>query len=116
VLTYRSGVADDGLDRLLSADSHVVEPPDLFVTGVPRSALARAPRLVDDGAYQRWEFLGSELTVRLGLVGSAGKEAADVNVDAQFSDLHCAAYDPDARLLAQDRDDVVPRSSTRRSV
>lgn len=80
-LTYRSGVADDGLDRLFSADSHVVEPPNLFVTRVPRSAVARAPRLVDEGTYQRWEFPGSDLTVRLGLVGSAGKDAADVDVE-----------------------------------
>jgi predicted TIM-barrel fold metal-dependent hydrolase len=95
------------LEALFSADSHVVEPPDLFVAEGRAAHVEAMPRVVDAGECDRWVFPGTDLTVGLGLVGCAGAPESDVRPDGRVADVDPAAFDVVARLVAQDRDGVV---------
>ena len=66
--------------KLISADSHVSEPPDLWVTRVDRQFRERAPRLVIDppglsGAYFLYE---GHPPHPIGIGRGAGKRAEEL--------------------------------------
>ncbi|MCH8089741.1 MAG: amidohydrolase, partial [Chloroflexi bacterium] len=42
------------LEKLISADSHVVEPPDLWQTRTDAKFRDRAPRVVSKGGVDNW--------------------------------------------------------------
>ena len=44
--------------ELISADSHVLEPPDLFATRLPSGLRGRAPKLVSADGVSVWEVEG----------------------------------------------------------
>jgi predicted TIM-barrel fold metal-dependent hydrolase len=93
---------------VISADSHVTEPPGTYVDRIDRAFLDRAPRMVRD---QRLGDIfvvdGMDKPVPMGLVAAAGKSAAELSkFGARFEDLHRGGWDPDARLADQDRDGV----------
>ena len=47
---------------VISADDHIVEPPDTFTGRLPRKFADRAPRVVDtDEGGQTWVYDGQEL-------------------------------------------------------
>jgi predicted TIM-barrel fold metal-dependent hydrolase len=94
--------------RIISADSHVTEPPDTYEARIDPAFRDRAPHLVhDDKAGDLYVIPGMRVPVPLGLVASAGKPAEDIRVlGERFEDLQPGGWDPDARLAAQDRDGV----------
>lgn len=95
-------------DVLLSADSHVVEPPAVFDTYLGAVWQGSRPELSDDGAGgQCYRIPGSTRAIGLGLASAAG---ADANVlqerGTRFADVRPGAWQPDARLADQDADGV----------
>ena len=43
--------------HLISADSHVLEPPHIWTTYMPKQFHAKAPKVVPDGAGgEAWQF------------------------------------------------------------
>jgi len=93
---------------IISADSHVTEPPGTYVDRIDRAYRDRAPRLVRDA--KRGDIFvidGIDKPVPMGLVAAAGKSAEELaKFGARFEDLHRGGWDPDARLADQDRDGV----------
>jgi predicted TIM-barrel fold metal-dependent hydrolase len=93
---------------IISADSHITEPPGTYVERVDRRFRDRAPRLVHDA--QRGDLFvieGLPKPIPMGLVAAAGKRAEDLSMfGARFEDLHRGGWDPDARLADQDRDGI----------
>ena len=53
--------------RVISSDSHVMEPPDLWTSWIEPRFRERAPRLVRDAAGDSWYFEGRKL---VGLSGA----------------------------------------------
>ena len=51
---------------LISSDSHIIEPPDLWEQHIDRPFKDRAPRLVHEGAFDQWYADG----VKFGNVGT----------------------------------------------
>ena len=51
------------IDKLISADSHVVEPPDLWETRIDMKYRDRAPRMVNDGEIDSAVVYSNELVV-----------------------------------------------------
>jgi predicted TIM-barrel fold metal-dependent hydrolase len=93
---------------IISADSHITEPPDTYTARIDKRFLDRAPRLVHDA--KRGDLFvidGIDKPIPMGLVAAAGKPAEDLTMfGARFEDLHRGGWDPDARLADQARDGV----------
>jgi predicted TIM-barrel fold metal-dependent hydrolase len=99
--------------KLISADSHIVEPPDLYETRIEPKFRDRAPRMERHRTrtgreYDAWYFNG----VRVGTVGSviqAGKRFEDpgsIDFLGVWEDVRKAAYDPKAMLAELEMDGV----------
>ena len=98
---------------LISADSHVVEPGDLWVEQLPASLRSRAPRATRNPENLHWYFAapGTERGVDLTLSASAGLSNDEVDVllkenpEAVIGSL--GGSDPTERLLDLWNDDTV---------
>jgi predicted TIM-barrel fold metal-dependent hydrolase len=94
---------------VISADSHITEPPNTYVDHIDPAWLDKAPRMVDagEGIGDVFHVEGMKRPVPMGLVAAAGKPAEEIRVLGQkFDELHRSGWDPDARLADQDRDGV----------
>jgi len=98
---------------LISADSHVVEPPDLWIERLPRRWRGDAPFAERDPHNHHWYFRAPGIArgVDLTLSRTAGKSAAEV--DAMLADDPdtlvgtTGGHDPITRLADLWRDDTV---------
>jgi predicted TIM-barrel fold metal-dependent hydrolase len=92
---------------IISADSHITEPPNCYTDYVDLAWRARAPRIEkrDDGDV--FVIDGMKQAVNLGLVAAAGKPAEEITLKGgRFEELHRGGWDPDARMKDQVRDGV----------
>ena len=96
------------LKPIISADSHITEPPGTYVDRIDRKFKERAPHMVrDDKLGDIFVIDGMSKPIPMGLVAAAGKAAETLTMfGAKFEDLHRGGWDPDARLADQDRDGV----------
>src|SRR5579872_425984 len=89
------------LPLVLSSDSHVFEPPDLWETRIDRRFRDRAPRIQRiDGADQIVVEAGQILS-GIGLISNAGArfEAPEtISARGRFEDVHRGGYDPEQHL------------------
>ena len=94
---------------IISADSHITEPPDTYVDRIDAAWRDKAPRPVDGGEGVGDVFVidGMKTPVPMGLVAAAGKPAEEIRVTGvRFDELHRGGWDPDARMDDQRRDGV----------
>lgn len=89
--------------KLISADSHVSEPPDLWVTRVDKQFRERAPRLVIDppglsGAYFLYEgYAPHPIGIGLG-AGKSAEELKEFLTKATYADARPGGWDPAERM------------------
>ncbi len=96
--------------RAISADSHVMEPPNCYIDHIEARFRDRAPRMEHiEGRGCSFIIDGMEnKAVPMGLVAAAGVDPKDIRVGgAVWEDLHRGGWDPKARIADQDRDGVV---------
>jgi predicted TIM-barrel fold metal-dependent hydrolase len=90
---------------LISSDSHIVEPPDLWTA---RTEDERLPRVVreDDGDW--WYIDGRKTMSFLGIQTGMRfeKDPTKLRTSATFEEVTPAAYDPSAYLKANEQDGV----------
>jgi predicted TIM-barrel fold metal-dependent hydrolase len=93
---------------IISSDSHVCEPPDVFVDRIDRKYLADAPRVVHDPERgDVYQIKGVKKPLPLSLISAAGQPPEKLSTKgARFEELHRGGWDPAARLLDQDRDGI----------
>ena len=93
---------------IVSADSHITEPPGCYLDHIDPAFRDRAPYLHhDDHAGDLFVIPGMDKPVPMGLVAAAGKAAEEITVlGVSFDELHRGGWDPHARLDDQDRDGV----------
>lgn len=94
---------------IISADSHITEPPETYVDFIDPAYLDRAPRLVDGGEKLGEVFMvdGMPRPLSLSTAAAAGKRPEEIKaMGSRFSDLHRGGWDPVARMADQDRDGV----------
>lgn len=93
---------------IISADSHVCEPPDTYVARIDKKFKHRAPVLVHD--ERRGDIFvveGSKTPIPLSLISAAGKAPEELSPrGAVWDKLHRGGWDPQARLAAQDEDGI----------
>ena len=98
------------IEKLISADSHVVEPPNLWQERIDAKYRDRAPRMIHDAGVDRWIVDESIAIGSTGAPSQAGRRYEDkesLSIEAAFADTPKAAWDPDARLAASAEDGVV---------
>jgi predicted TIM-barrel fold metal-dependent hydrolase len=88
--------------ELISADSHVVEPPDLWTSRVPRRFRERAPRQVRLEQGDAWLIEGLSQPFPFGLVQCGGLPPEQYRLWVRWEDVRPAAWQPGPRLAALD--------------
>ena len=95
--------------KLISSDSHVVEPPDLWQRYIEPKYRDRAPRIVREGAFDQWYAEGD---VKFGIVGSdtqAGRRfdaPETIEIDGSYENVRQGGFDPHAHVSDMDVDGV----------
>jgi len=96
-------------ELLISADSHVVEIPDLWETQLPRSFSERAPRVYFDERRESWMFGSPEVPAQaVGGLFMAGQRPEDIGKfrKAGFSAARPGGWDPVQRIKDMEIDGV----------
>ena len=93
---------------LISTDSHVIEPPDLWEERIDRTYADRAPRLVpeDDGDW--WYADGFRLQSVTGGTdaGVRFEDQTKLRMAARMDEVRKGAYEPEAKLADMDLDGI----------
>ena len=99
------------MSRVISTDTHIVEPPDIYANGMPAHLVDRAPNMRkvtnDSGKVSDAWFLGDQQVVTLGAVTQAGRrfeDPSELDFVEVWEDVREGAYKPDEMLeeLAMD--------------
>ncbi len=101
--------------RVVSADSHVVEPPDLWERNLPKHLRERAPRAIANPRGPGFLFVAEGTApfpvagvFAAGQTGRSGKRAEETaeHMAKGYDQAPPGAYDATARMLDQDTDGV----------
>ncbi|PCJ19628.1 MAG: amidohydrolase [Gammaproteobacteria bacterium] len=96
---------------LISADSHIVEPPDCYTKYIEPKFRDRAPTIKrDDRGNDVYVIPGMRSTIPLGLVAAAGLTAEELGMRRKgctFDQLHESGHNAKVRVADQDIDGVV---------
>ena len=103
------------LDRLLSSDSHIIEPPDLWASRVPRNWKERVPRVARIDGTDWWVYDGRRIGSISGRKRRSGSVRSGETVESRgavlthsvFENVIPAAYTPDLYLQTNLDDGVV---------
>jgi predicted TIM-barrel fold metal-dependent hydrolase len=86
---------------VLSSDSHVFEPPDLWQTRIDRAFRDRAPRIERIDGADQIVVERDQILSGIGLISNAGArfEAPEtITARGRFEDVHKGGYDPEQHL------------------
>src|SRR5262245_7059029 len=94
--------------KLISSDSHVVEPPDLWAERMDRSFRDRGPQVVTEPDGDWWIIDGTRGNSFQGgaQVGKRFEHADQLRPAARFSEVRPGAYQP-AEFLRENEDDGI---------
>jgi predicted TIM-barrel fold metal-dependent hydrolase len=95
------------LYTVISADDHIVEPPDTFEGRMPGRLADRAPKVVEtDEGGQTWVYDGAALP-NIGFNAVVGRPVSEYgNEPVRFDEMRRGAWDIDARLADMDLNGV----------
>ncbi len=98
---------------VISSDSHIVEPPDLYTQRMPSKLLGRAPLIkrytTQEGKEADAWFLGDVQVATLGAVTQAGRrfeDARGLDFVSIWEDVREGAYQPEAMLAELELDGI----------
>ena len=83
---------------VISSDSHVFEPPDLWTKRIDAPFRDRAPRMKRVGDVDQLVVEGDQMISGIGLISNAGArfEAPEtISAQGRFDDVHVGGYDPE---------------------
>src|SRR5215510_14423795 len=94
---------------ILSSDSHVFEPPDLWTTRIDAAFRDRAPRMQRINGVDQLVVEAHQVIAGIGLISNAGArfEAPEtISSEGRFEDVHQGGYDPHQHLKDMQLDGV----------
>src|SRR4051812_6820922 len=88
------------IDTMISSDSHIIEPPSLWLERIDHQFRERAPQVRAEETGDWWYIDGKRSMSFLGVqTGDRfDKDPTELIIEARFDDVRPAAYDP-ARYL-----------------
>jgi predicted TIM-barrel fold metal-dependent hydrolase len=92
--------------RLISGDSHVNEPGDLWTARIPSRYAERAPRIESFEQGDAWVLDGVADPINFGMNACAGLPPEQMTGWKRFDEIRSGGYDPAARLEEMDQDGV----------
>src|SRR5438874_5545817 len=92
--------------RLISGDSHINEPPDLWQSRAPQKFKHRAPRMEHFPQGDAWVLEGGRDPISFGSNRSGGLPPEQNVTWCRWEDVRPGGYEPAARLEEQDQDGV----------
>ena len=93
-------------ERIVSADSHVNPPKDLWTRNAPETLKDRVPRVESTDMGDFW-IVDSQISGAIGLDSVAGKKPEEFKAfGLSYKDMRPGSYDPTARLADMDLDGV----------
>lgn len=92
--------------RLISGDSHVNEPPDLWTSRMPAKFQDRAPRMQRFEEGDAWILEGVAEPITFGFNACAGMDPKKARPWAFWEDIRQGGADPKVRISEQDQDGV----------
>ena len=92
--------------RLISADGHVNEPPDVWVDRVPAAMRDRAPKVVRFDEGDAWVIEGVKDPINFGMNACAGLPPDQMKGWCRFDEIRRGGFDPVARIDEMDADKV----------
>jgi predicted TIM-barrel fold metal-dependent hydrolase len=96
-------------ELIISSDSHVFEPPDLWTERIDTAFRARAPRIQRVGDVDHLVVEDQQTIAGIGLISNAGArfDAPETISDhGRFEDVHTGGYDPQQHLKDMQIDGV----------
>lgn len=97
------------LKPVLSADSHVTEPPDVYLSRIDRRFKDRAPHMVRDSRRgDVYVIDGINRPISVTLLSAAGVDPTEISrIETQNTGwLQRGGWDPEARIADQERDGI----------
>ncbi len=93
---------------IISADSHITEPPNTYTDYIDPKWREKAPRMRYHEKLGDAFFIDNHPSpVPMGLVAAAGKPPEEIRVKGvRFDEMHRGGWDPEARMADQVRDGV----------
>ena len=95
--------------RAISADSHIVEPPNCYTDFIDPKYRDIAPRIAHKDGRDHYVIDGMKRTVPLAFIDGAGMKPSErqrIVATKTFADVRPGAYDPVARAADMDRDGI----------
>jgi predicted TIM-barrel fold metal-dependent hydrolase len=94
--------------KVVSADNHIIEPRNLWLTRLPKKWRDKAPRVVaHPSGGDGWSWDGGTPKRRFDLEAAAGRNIGEVTSRGlKWEEISPGNYDPAERLKDQDRDGV----------
>ena len=95
--------------RAISADSHIVEPPNCYIDFIDPKFRDIAPRIEHHEGRDRYVIEGMKRSVPLAFIDGAGMTPSERQSTVRsktFADVRPGAYDPKARAADMDRDGI----------
>ena len=90
---------DDHL--VISSDSHVFEPPDLWTRRIDSEFRERAPRMLRLDGSDQLVVEKDQVIAGIGLISNAGarfETPEQISTQGRFEDVHVGGYDPDQHI------------------
>jgi predicted TIM-barrel fold metal-dependent hydrolase len=94
---------------VLSSDSHVFEPPDLWTTRIDAAFRDRAPRMQRVDGVDQLVVEDAQFVSGIGLISNAGARFGapeTISSSGRFEDVHRGGYDPRQHLADMELDGV----------
>ena len=86
---------------VISSDSHVFEPPDLWTDRIDAEFRDRAPRMERIGEVDQLVVEKDQMIAGIGLISNAGarfENPGQISAQGRFEDVHVGGYDPDQHI------------------
>ena len=99
----------DNPPLVISSDSHVFEPPDLWTNRIERRFKDRAPHMERMGDADQLIIEGDQNLAGIGLISGAGLRFETpelITHQARFEDVHVGGYDPEQHIKDMEQDGV----------
>ncbi len=86
---------------VISSDSHVFEPPDLWTQRIDSEFRDRAPRMLRVGDVDQLVVEKDQILAGIGLISNAGarfENPEQISAQGRFEDVHVGGYDPEQHI------------------